>query len=113
MNRIGMIERLMLPGYGNIKQVTWASIKIDEQKCMGCSLCVRACPADSIYLYDKKALMKPATGKLAGEPGRSQCMGCGDCTAICPADAIMIETPYRWTKFFRTIDRGESMPPRL
>lgn len=113
MSRIRMIDRLMLPDYGNTKQVNWASIKIDEEKCTGCSLCVRACPADSIYLYHKKARMKPATGKLAGDPGRSQCMGCGDCTAICPAGAITIETTYRWTKCFRTIDRGDSMPPRL
>ncbi len=113
MKNIGIIERLFLPDYGNIKQVTWASIEIDPAKCTGCSMCSRACPADSIMMQNKKALMKPASGKLTGEPGISQCMGCGDCSAICPAGAITLKRPYRWTRYFKTIDRGKLTPPRL
>lgn len=113
MNKIGIFERLLLPDYGNVKQVTWAAISVDEEKCTGCSLCARACPADSIMVKDKKARMKPVKGSLTGEPGISQCMGCGDCMALCPAGAITIKASYRWTRFFKTINRGEISPPRL
>lgn len=113
MNKIGIIERLFLPDYGNIKQVTWGVISIDEEKCTGCSLCLKACPADSIMIAEKKAHLKPAQGNLLSTPGISQCMACGDCAALCPADAITIKSSYRWTRFFKTINRGELMPPRL
>jgi len=113
MNKIGIIERFLLPDYGNVKQITWAVISIDEEKCKGCSLCLKACPANSIMMSDKKARMKPIRGNLFRDPGISQCMGCGDCTALCPADAISISSSYKWTRFFKTIDRGELSPPRL
>jgi len=113
MKAIGIIERHILPDYGDVKQITWATIAVDAEKCTGCSLCVKTCPADSIMIKNKKAQMKPANGILTREPGISQCMGCGDCTALCPAGAITITGPYRWTKFFKTIDRGELLPPRL
>ena len=113
MNKLGILERLFLPGYNNTKQVTWASIKIDIDRCIGCGMCVRACPADSIRIENKKAAMKPAGGRINSEAGLSQCMGCGDCMALCPAGAIMLDRPYKWTRYFKTIDRGELAPPRL
>jgi ferredoxin len=40
-------------------------------------------------------------------------MACADCVAICPEGAIRLKSSYRFTKYFKTIDRGELLPPRL
>ena len=113
MKNIKFIERLLLPDYKNVKEITWGTIKVDRDKCTGCSLCIKACPADSILMENKKAHIKPPEGDIISETGVSQCMACGDCTALCPAGAITLISSYRWTKFFRTIDRGELSLPRL
>ena len=56
-------------------------IKIDEEKCTGCGLCVDACQEGALKLIDGKA-------KLVSE---SYCDGLGNCLPECPAGAITIE----------------------
>ncbi|MHC4944643.1 MAG: ATP-binding protein [Planctomycetota bacterium] len=56
-------------------------IRIDEEKCDGCGLCVDACHEGAIQIIDDKA-------KLVSE---TYCDGLGDCLAECPQDAITIE----------------------
>ncbi len=56
-------------------------IKIDEDKCTGCGLCVGACHEGAIQMVDGKA-------KLISE---SYCDGLGACLPHCPAEAITIE----------------------
>lgn len=56
-------------------------IKIDEEKCTGCGLCVNACHEGALQLIDGKA-------KLVTD---SYCDGLGACLPSCPADAIHIE----------------------
>ncbi len=53
-------------------------IKIHEDKCVGCGLCVNACQEGAIQLIDGKA-------KLVSE---SYCDGLGNCLPSCPTDAI-------------------------
>ncbi len=113
MDKLGFIERKLMPDYKNTGQVTWGEIEIDTAACSGCMLCVRACPAKSIHLENKKARMNPAHGSLLDEPGINQCMSCGDCVAICPNGAIRIISSYRWTRYFKTIGRGGLSLPRL
>lgn len=52
-------------------------IVIDENKCVGCGLCVKDCPAKYIKLVDGKA-------KAIG----NGCIECGHCFAICPTESV-------------------------
>ena len=56
-------------------------IRIDEEKCNGCGLCVSACHEGAIELIDGKA-------KLTKE---NYCDGLGDCLPACPMQAISFE----------------------
>jgi len=54
---------------------------IDEENCNGCTLCIKACPADAIA-GEKKKLHTLDTEK---------CTRCGACEAICNQDAITVQ----------------------
>jgi len=56
-------------------------VKIDEEKCNGCGLCVPACAEGAIRIVDGKA-------RLIAE---NLCDGLGACLGDCPMDAITIE----------------------
>ena len=56
-------------------------IKIDEEKCNGCGICVTACHEGAIGMVDGKA-------KLLRE---DYCDGLGNCLPACPTGAITFE----------------------
>ncbi len=56
-------------------------VKIDEEKCTGCGLCIDACHENALDLVNGKA-------RLVSE---SYCDGLGACLPECPAGAITIE----------------------
>jgi NAD-dependent dihydropyrimidine dehydrogenase PreA subunit len=56
-------------------------VKIDEEKCDGCGLCVPACAEGAIQMVDGKA-------RLVDD---KYCDGLGACLGDCPQDAITIE----------------------
>lgn len=56
-------------------------IRIDEEKCTGCGLCVNACHEGALQLVNGKA-------KLVSE---SYCDGLGACLPECPAGAMTLE----------------------
>ena len=56
-------------------------VRIDEEKCNGCGLCVPACAEGAIKMVDGKA-------KLIAD---NLCDGLGACLGHCPEDAIIIE----------------------
>jgi ferredoxin len=56
-------------------------INIDEERCIGCGLCVSACQEGAIGLVDGKA-------KLLRD---DYCDGLGNCLPVCPTNAISFE----------------------
>lgn len=52
-------------------------IRVDVEKCIGCGLCRKDCPAGNILLPDKKAVILS-----------QNCIKCGHCVAICPKAAV-------------------------
>jgi electron transport complex protein RnfB len=61
---------------------------IDEAACIGCTLCIPACPVDAIV----------GAQKLMHTVIAAECTGCRRCLAPCPVDCIaMVETGETWT----------------
>ena len=56
------------------------TVRIDEDACVGCSLCVDECPTDVFAFND--ATERPMVEHPA------ECFGCLSCSQLCPSDAI-------------------------
>ena len=56
-------------------------VKIDEEKCTGCGLCVTPCAEGAIQIVDGKA-------RVVKE---ELCDGAGFCLAVCPEGALTVE----------------------
>ncbi len=54
---------------------------IDEAWCIGCTLCIKACPTDAIL----------GTNKLMHTVIEPYCTGCELCLPVCPVDCISLE----------------------
>jgi len=65
-------------------------VLIDESRCIGCTLCIQACPVDAIV----------GAAKLMHTVIKSECTGCNLCLPPCPVDCIDIVAaepiPPRW-----------------
>ena len=73
------VEPLPLnPEYGQEKEPT--VVRIDEAVCIGCTLCIQACPVDAIV----------GAPKLMHTVIESECTGCDLCIPPCPVDCIAI-----------------------
>ncbi len=57
------------------------TVKIDEDACVGCTLCVDECPTDVFEFDDVK--------KIPVVTREKECFGCFSCSEICPAEAIV------------------------
>ena len=66
-----------------------ASVKIQEDVCKGCGLCVDACPR-GVLAIDKNKINKRGYNPVAAKQPE-QCIGCAMCATMCPDVAITVE----------------------
>ena len=59
-------------------------IRVENEKCIGCGLCVKDCVANNIILEEKEDGSKKAKVK-------KECFACGHCIAICPKGACFAD----------------------
>ena len=52
------------------------SVLLDEDKCTGCTTCIRHCPTEAIRIKNGKAVLKS-----------ERCIDCGECIRHCPHSA--------------------------
>ncbi|MFO7852703.1 MAG: 4Fe-4S dicluster domain-containing protein [Bacteroidota bacterium] len=63
------------------------SIKVDTEKCKGCSLCIAACPTDVIALSSDVNTKGYNYAELIDMDG---CTGCTNCSVVCPDGVITV-----------------------
>jgi len=63
-------------------QDSFHSIKIDEQRCIGCVTCMHACPVKAIRIRNGKASVFK----------HDLCIDCGECLRVCPVQAVQSMT---------------------
>lgn len=75
----GRVVRPLNPtnGVETTRTVAW----IDESWCIGCTLCIKACPTDAIV----------GSNKLMHTVIEEHCTGCDLCLPVCPVDCIVME----------------------
>ncbi|MCF6281332.1 MAG: electron transport complex subunit RsxB [Candidatus Polarisedimenticolaceae bacterium] len=61
---------------------------IDEQECIGCTICIKACPVDAIL----------GTTRQMHTVIASECTGCQLCIEPCPVDCITLESIEKTTE---------------
>lgn len=88
-NLLGVDPKPLNPEHGEHKEKT--VVVIDEQTCIGCTLCIQACPVDAIL----------GAPKHMHTVIQSECTGCNLCIPPCPVECIYIvpvqTTPGNWS----------------
>ncbi len=60
----------------------------DEQKCVGCKLCLNICPSQAIKV---KTIITDNQIKPVFQADKHKCVVCGLCVQSCPQEALKLE----------------------
>jgi NADH-quinone oxidoreductase subunit I len=76
------------------------------EKCIGCSLCAAACPADAIFVEaaentDERRFSPGERYASTYEINMIRCIFCGYCEDACPTEAIVLEDNYELSFYDR------------
>lgn len=76
------------------------------EKCIGCSLCAAACPADAIWVEaaentDEERYSPGERYARTYEINMLRCIFCGYCEDACPTEAIVLEHHYELSYYDR------------
>ena len=76
------------------------------EKCIGCSLCAAACPADAIFVEasENTDAVRYSPGERYAsvyEINMLRCIFCGYCEDACPTEAIVLEHDYELSYYDR------------
>ena len=79
------------------------------EKCIGCKMCVRDCPAWAI------GINKVADKQFEAVIAVDRCIACGQCVDSCPKDALALTTDFELAQVdhakLRTVTRAKPSPP--
>lgn len=81
--------------------------EVDEEKCVACGACVKACPKKVIELRNKGvkgrrvfvSCVNKDKGAVARKACSAACIGCGKCQKVCPFSAIKVENNLAYIDF--------------
>lgn len=83
------LESYHVLGHERSHDVSNYRLRIHQETCQGCGLCVERCPVGALKLEDS-SLATNKKGKAAVlDPTR--CLGCGVCVHKCPSDSLILE----------------------
>ena len=82
----------LLTGETILENIKFHSVTLDDEKCIGCTNCLKRCPTEAIRVRNGKAIIDT-----------DRCIDCGECIRVCPQrakkaqyDKIEILDNYKW-----------------
>lgn len=61
-------------------EIPYHAIKVDAEKCMGCTHCMKTCPTEAIRIRNGVATIHA-----------ERCVDCGNCLRVCPVNSFYVE----------------------
>ena len=62
------------------REPKYHAIRVDAEKCFGCTHCMKICPTEAIRVKNGVAAIND-----------QRCVDCGNCLRACPVDAFYVE----------------------